>query len=82
MYTTARYASAETRLFARKAAAGKGEPYVSRGKKTIEQLAMLARKKGEGIIIIIGEHGKNPATLSCLEITKKGGWKWKEKRTL
>ena len=82
MFTTSRYASIETRKLAKKQSAVDGERYKSRGKKTVQELVLLARRLGEERICIIGEKGKKPASISSLEVLAHGGWKWKEKRAL
>ncbi|MFH1393455.1 MAG: hypothetical protein ABII71_02465 [Candidatus Micrarchaeota archaeon] len=82
MYTTSRYASLETRRLARRLSGDNGEIYLSRGKKTVRDLVLLARRRGEESISIIGEKGKIPSTLSRLEVLGTGGWKWKGKKEL
>ena len=79
MYTTSRYASTGTRELARSLAKENGEEYLSRGKKTIEQLAQLARKKGESQIKIVEEKEGNPSIIATLLIDELGHWKWSDK---
>jgi len=76
MFTTSRYASAETRGIARKMASDSGEPFVARGKRTVEQLVSLARRDGEGSITIIEEKGGKPATIASIAIDEMGRWRW------
>jgi len=76
MYTTSRYASGETRKFARRLATRNREAYVARGKKTIAELAALARKTGEGSVVVVEERGGKPAVLSTIRVDELGGWKW------
>ena len=76
MYTTSRYASADTRGFARRLATRNREPYVARGKKTIAQLAAMARKIGEECVIVVEERGGKPAILSAIKVDELGKWKW------
>ena len=73
MYTTSRYASEETRRLAREMASRAGEPYIARGKHTIDQLAALARRKGERLIHILREGG---ARIAAVEVSETGAWKW------
>jgi rRNA maturation protein Rpf1 len=42
MFTTSRYASSKARELARRMAVEAGEPFLSRGKHTIDQLAGIA----------------------------------------
>ena len=53
IYTTSRYASKESIGVAKKKAAGAF--YINRGKKTVETLVKIARKKGERWIAILEE---------------------------
>lgn len=76
MYTTSRYASGETRVFARKLAARQKERYVARGKRTIAGLAAMARKGGDERIVIIEERGGKPALLSTIKVDELGRWSW------
>ncbi len=64
MFTTSRYASIETR----KKASGHGY-YVARGKKTIADLAAIARKKGYARIAIVGEN-----KTSTIAVDEMGDW--------
>lgn len=82
MYTTTRYSSVKTRKMAEKLAKRDKQLYSSRGKKTIEELVLFARRKGEEVVNIIGEKNKEPVTISCLDVLEKGGWRWKEKQKI
>ena len=72
MITTSRYASKKTREFARKA----GTFYVSRGKKTIDDIAEYARRKGESEVVIVEEKNGVPEYLSVIEVSETGKWRW------
>ncbi|MFH1520557.1 MAG: hypothetical protein ABID61_02850 [Candidatus Micrarchaeota archaeon] len=74
MYTTSRYSSIKTRELAKKLANENNEIYVARGKKTIDQLVQLARKKGEERITVLDEN--NPTTFAIIEVDELGNWKW------
>ncbi len=76
MYTTSRYASIKTREAAKAMALVAGEPFVCRGKKTIQQLATLARKSGEEHIHILEEKNDGPGKLAKIEVDALGRWKW------
>ena len=82
MMTTSRYSSEATRRFAKDLAKENGERYIARGKKTIDELAVLARKSGEETITIIEERGKKPALASRIRIDEQGCWRWEEERLL
>lgn len=82
MITTSRYASAQTRAFARGMARECGEAYVARGKKTIAQLATSARKAGEGQVGIIEEKDGRAALIAFLRVDELGRWAWGEERLL
>lgn len=82
MITTSRYASPETRDFARSMAREAGERFVARGKKTIEQLAALARRDGDGRVSIVEERGGKAALVASLRVDELGGWAWEEERLL
>jgi rRNA maturation protein Rpf1 len=76
MLTTSRYASEETRRAARSLASSSGSRFVARGKKTIAELAELARKGGDATIGIVEERGGKPAFISSMEVLARGGWRW------
>jgi rRNA maturation protein Rpf1 len=80
MLTTSRYCSRETRDFAKKLAAEESAPYVARGKKTIEDLASLARKAGEDKILIIEEREDRPHNIAEIRVHETGGWVWAGER--
>jgi rRNA maturation protein Rpf1 len=82
MITTSRYASEDTRRMARKMAAGSGEPFVARGKRTVEQLVSLARRKGEDRITLIEEHEGRPAVTSVIAIDEMGRWRWSGEKAI
>jgi len=72
MYTTSRYASEETRRKARKLASGAGEPYIARGKHTIDQLADIARRRGQHRISILQDR----SGIAVIEVGETGSWRW------
>lgn len=72
MFTTSRYAGRETRRHAQAMAAEAGEPYVARGKKTIAQLAALARRMGEERISVVEERGGKPASVAVAVVSEQG----------
>jgi rRNA maturation protein Rpf1 len=76
MFTTSRYAGEETRRKAQALAQSAGEPFVSRGKRTIAQLAALARKTGQERISILEERGKKPGAMAVIAVSETGGWRW------
>ena len=76
MITTSRYASENTRKFARRLATKLETLYVSRGKKTIEGIVEHARKKGESEIIVVEEKDEVPEYVSVIEVSETGSWKW------
>jgi len=75
IFTTSRYASdairKEAQMMAGKA---KNGVLVARGKKTIADLIVFARKMGESRIMILKE-GKNSGC-SEIEISASGRWRW------
>lgn len=71
MFTTSRYASLKARELARRMAVEAGEPFLSRGKHTIDQLAGIARRKGERHISIIEE-----SKAMRIEVDETGKWRW------
>jgi rRNA maturation protein Rpf1 len=76
MFTTSRYAGPGTRRMARKLAEEAGEPFVARGKRTVAQLAALARKMGEGRVSILEERGKKPGKTAVVRVSETGKWEW------
>jgi rRNA maturation protein Rpf1 len=82
MYTTSRYSSKKTRDFAKKLAAGESVAYVARGKKTIDELVILARKNGEERIGIIEEKEDAPHKLVTITVMETGRWEWGGERLL
>ena len=77
MYTTSRYASMKTRELAKKLAEENKEIYMARGKKTIDQLAQFARKKGEHKITILEDQETKPK-IATITIDELGQWKWSD----
>lgn len=82
MITTSRYASSETRDAAKNFSKTNLILYSSRGKKTISDLVLFARKKGESNILILQENKNKPSNILVIEIDSLGNWKWKEKINL
>lgn len=76
MFTTSRYSSTKTRELAKKLASESKEIYVARGKKTIDQLVQLARKKGDEKITVLEEQENKPTTSAVILIDELGRWKW------
>lgn len=73
MFTTSRYSSTKTRELAKKLAIENKEIYVARGKKTIDQLVQLARKKGEEKITVLED---NSPKIAIITIDELGRWRW------
>lgn len=82
IFTTSRYASKETRALARKLAAGCGERYVARGKKTVAELAEAARRLGEMCVSVVEELKKRPARIAVMKVDELGRWSWVEEKLL
>jgi rRNA maturation protein Rpf1 len=82
MITTSRYSSRKTREFAKKLAAEGAESYVARGKKTIDQIAAFARKKGEESIRVIEEKEDLPHKIVLISVSETGLWKWNGEKLL
>ncbi len=82
MFTTSRYASVETRRAAKALAESAGEPFVARGKKTIDQLAGLARRMGQSGISVVEERGGKPAVIATIRVDERGRWAWDTERLL
>ncbi len=76
MFTTSRYAGPETRRKARELAKEAGEPFAARGKRTVAQLAALARKKGEERVSILEERGEKPGKIAVIRVSETGKWEW------
>ena len=76
MITTSRYASSGTRAMARLMASGSGDVFTARGKRTVEQLVSLARKKGDERITIIEERDGKPSVAADITIDEMGRWRW------
>lgn len=76
MWTTSRYASEETRKFARRLASSSGSVFCARGKKTVAQLAGLARRSGEEMIFILEERAGKPFRAASARVLETGGWEW------
>lgn len=76
MFTTSRYADRETRREAQRMAAEAGERYVARGKKTIAQLAALARRAGEERISVLEERGGRAGRVAVILVSETGKWSW------
>ncbi len=70
--TTGRYADEKTRVFAKSFANATASVYCARGKKTVEKLASLARRKGENTLALVSE-----AEISFISVSAHG-WKWKD----
>jgi rRNA maturation protein Rpf1 len=82
MLTTSRYASEETRKLARRLAEEKDELFVSRGKRTVDEIVGIARKQGEEFISIIEEIDGKPARISRISVSETGGWSWSGEESL
>lgn len=76
MFTTSRYASAETRGLAQKLALERGELFLSRGKRTVAEIAEFARKNGEALVSIVEEDNGKPARICRIKVDELGGWAW------
>jgi len=76
MITTSRYSSRKTREFAKLLSRKLDTFYVARGKKTIEDIVLYGRKKGESEVRVIEEEKGIPAYISTIEISETGKWKW------
>jgi len=82
MITTSRYASSETRAFARGMAKEANLRYVARGKKTVQKLADEARRQGEAEVSIIEERDGKPALIITIRIDELGGFAFEGERIL
>jgi rRNA maturation protein Rpf1 len=76
LITTSRYASLETRRYAKVLA--KEELFISRGKRTVTQLVKIARKRGEHKILIVEEENKKPSKILTIEVSETEEWKWSD----
>ena len=76
MFTTSRYSSEETRRRAGLIAKENKEPYLARGKKTIDSLVEEARRRGESVLNIIEERKGEAAIVSTIKIDEMGRWAW------
>jgi len=76
MLTTSRYPSRETREGAKRLAASLGTGYHARGRKTIGELAGLARRTGEREILVVEERAGRPFLVALIEVNSAGGWRW------
>ena len=79
MWSTCRYASLQTRETAEKLARSTGSRYVARGKKTILQLAFLARKSGSHAVNLVFQQGGCPYWVMRLDIQPSGAYRWGKK---
>jgi rRNA maturation protein Rpf1 len=82
LISTSRYASLETRELARALAKERDEPFVSRGKRTMDSLAALARRRGQERILIVEERGQRPSALVTIEVDERGLWRWANERPI
>jgi len=82
VFTTSRYSSEKTRREASLIAKGSGEPYVARGKKTIDTLVEEARRRGESVLNIIEERKGKASVISMIKIDEMGRWAWAGERPL
>jgi rRNA maturation protein Rpf1 len=82
MFTTSRYSSEGTRKVAGRIAKENGEPYVARGKKTIDSLVEEARRCGESTLNIIEERKGEAAIISTIRIDEMGKWAWAGEKPL
>ncbi len=82
MFTTSRYSSEETRRKAGLIAKESKEPYIARGKKTIDSLVEEARRRGESMLNIIEERKGEAAIISMIRIDEMGRWAWAGERPL
>jgi rRNA maturation protein Rpf1 len=79
IWTTCRYASAQTREAAKRLARLSGSRYVSRGKKTLLELADLARRSGYDTICLVFQQKEKPFWVFPLEVKPFGDLKWGQK---
>lgn len=72
LVTTSRHASLELKKLALDFSIDKKAKYLNRGKKTIEELVLIARKEGNTKIAII--KGKNK--IDYIQIHRGKNWEW------
>ncbi len=77
MYTTSRYAKAETRKLAREMARRDDQQYISRGKKSLWDIADLARRIGDEEVLVLRQERGKLASISRMKILNGGGFIWK-----
>lgn len=82
MLTTARYASPSIRLLTVQLAQTLGLVYMARGKKTVEQLAACARRKGYARMGIVHGKGGKAEELELAAVDETGAWNWAGKVTI
>lgn len=70
--STARYAGKKTREFAEAFAGSSGSAYCARGKKSVENLVSLARRKGENTLALVSE-----GRISFISVSSSD-WGWKD----
>ena len=78
MITTSRYASNLTRKFAKIVSNLFSSRYFSRGKKTIDELAVFSRKIGDERIVVIKEKDGKPTLFDIIEVRENSIWSWLE----
>ena len=76
MFTTSRYASAKTKEKARRLARENNELFLARGKRTISELVLFARKKGEERISVLEEKDGLPSRVCRIDVSENGKWEW------
>lgn len=76
MFTTSRYAGEETKRLARRLAKENEELFLARGKRTIEEVVSLARKRGEELISVVEEEKGRPARVCRIKVSETGKWNW------
>lgn len=76
MFTTSRYATVATRRLAKSMAADAGQVYIARGKKTIDELALEARRLGDGTLAVVEEHKGAASVIARISIGPDGSWAW------
>ncbi|HLD60167.1 MAG TPA: hypothetical protein VI912_04175 [Candidatus Bilamarchaeaceae archaeon] len=76
MLTTSRYPSSKTKIFAKNLAGTIGTLYSARGKKSVESIIQLARKKGEERICIVVENNKKPQKIMFIKVNEDATWAW------
>ncbi|MEK6982835.1 MAG: hypothetical protein AABX38_07915 [Candidatus Micrarchaeota archaeon] len=77
MFTTSRYCSKSTKELAKQLSSIFNTVYISRTKKSIDELASYSRKVGEHRICIVKENKENiPAFIEFITIDELGKWSW------